>query len=62
MSFELDTAIAVIGFISFVTGVVLWLGFAAGLIVFGLVMMCVGVRMNTTIQTGEANPVNERQT
>lgn len=63
MSFELDTAIAGIGFISFLIGVLLWLGLPAALIVFGLVMMFVGWRMNTAVTRPEpqTQPPSERK-
>lgn len=47
MSSELDTVIAVTGFISFLVGIFLWLGLPATLIVFGLAMVFIGVRMRS---------------
>ncbi len=44
MSF--DDAIALIGLVCFVSGVYLWLGLPAALIVLGIILMFIGVRVD----------------
>lgn len=58
MSSEMDTVIAVIGFVAFLIGIFLWLGLPAMMIVLGLVLMFVGVRMRPA---AVATPPAERK-
>jgi len=55
MSF--DDLIAFIGLVCFVSGVYLWLGLPAALIVLGAILMFVGVRVDFTALRGGA--INE---
>ena len=42
---SIDDVIALLGFISLISGIYLWLGLPASLILFGIIMIYIGARM-----------------
>jgi len=55
-SMSIDDVIALIGLIILLTGIYLWLGLAATLIILGLVMIYIGLRVETPQKVGENEP------
>ena len=53
---SIDDVIALIGFIILLTGIFLWLGLAATLIVLGLVMIYIGLRVETPQKVVQNEP------
>lgn len=55
-SFDWDTIIAGIGLISLLVGIYLWLGIAAVLILFGIVMIYIGARIELSAKVKSNEP------
>jgi hypothetical protein len=53
---RLDDLIALTGLICLITGIYLWLGIPAALIVTGAILIYVGVRLDVTPKVGNNEP------
>lgn len=50
-----DDTLSILGFLTFIVGIFLWLGLPASLIIAGLVMMAVGIRLSTILPSEKRN-------
>ena len=53
---SIDDVVALIGLIVFLTGIYLWLGLSATLIILGLVMIYIGLRVEIPQKVGKNEP------
>jgi hypothetical protein len=53
---SIDDVIAIIGLLIFLTGIFLWLGIAATLIILGLVLIYIGMRVEIPQKVGQNEP------
>jgi hypothetical protein len=56
---SIDDFVALLGLISLLAGVFLWLGLPASLILFGVILIYVGVRLPPRIKENESNQATD---